>query len=313
MISCVLAWEFLETDQSWSVRHIRPVNYDLRANWLNLDLSKPCAVLDFLYHPSARFWADHHPTTFISPKAKADYDARICHGASSILYKPQCGSTASLLWNSFHSFFEPYHRLREMMEWADKIDSARYESVNEAILGDAPALRINFSLMLNSTEYCESLVRELRENDLNQVAELPEVARRFDEVRKRILRGLDQLRESVILLADGIAAFDVELTDNVIVSRYAPYYYFPKARYSIGIFRHADTIRITAMRNPWLTFESMPLGRIFERYGGGGHQRVASVFLSGGRANSAEKIADEILGEMRREESPAELGEAMLA
>jgi hypothetical protein len=52
-------------------------------------------------------------------------------------YNPLFGATASLLWKNLHSFFDGRGRLREMMEWADKIDSARYESVNEAIFGDA--------------------------------------------------------------------------------------------------------------------------------------------------------------------------------
>jgi hypothetical protein len=200
-----------------------------------------------------------------------------------------------------------------MMEWADKIDAARYDSVNEAILGEAPALRINFSLMLGGTEYCELLVRQLHERDLNDVAELPQVAERFGEVRKRLQKGLDRLRERIILLDDGIAAFDVEVTDDAIISRYAPYHFFPNARYSIGVFRSADSVRITAMRNPWLAFESVPLGRIFERYGGGGHQRVASVVLSGQLVGGAEPVADEILRDIRSQESHAELREAVIA
>jgi hypothetical protein len=306
MISCVLAWEFLETEERWSIRHIRPVNYDLRANWLEIDLDTPCAVLDFLYHPSARFWADHHSTTFASEKAQ-DYYHRRASASSLLVYDPHSSSTASLLWNRFSSFFVNRPRLQEMMQWADKIDSARYESVEEAIVGDAPALRINFSLMLGDADYCESLVRRLRENDLKFVSELPDVMQRFEKVRKKVLRGLDHLRQRIVLLNDGITAFDVETTDDVIVSRYSPFHFFPNARYSIGILRHFDAVRVTAMRNPWLTFESVALGRIFERFGGGGHQRVGSVRLSGQRATSAEQIADEILHEMRDAESQSEL------
>ena len=314
MISCVLAWEYLETDQRWPISNVHSVNYDLRSNWLNVNLGKRSAVLDFLYHPSAVFWADHHSTTFVSPQVEADCDARMRRESSTILYNPQSGSTASLLWKRLNSFFVGRHRLQEMMQWADKIDAARYDSVNEAILGDTPALRINFSLMLGDTEYCEFLVRQLRERDLKDVAELPQVAERFADVRKRLLRGLNQLQQRILLLDDGIAAFDVDVTDDAVVSRYAPYHFIPNARYSIGIFRNVDgNVRITAMRNPWLAFESLPLGGIFERYGGGGHQRVASVVLSGERAKKVEQIADEILKEMRHAESPAELREAVIA
>ena len=59
----------------------------------------------------------------------------------------------------------------------------------------------------------------------------------------------------------------------------------------------------------------MPLGTIFARYGGGGHQRVASVFLSGDRANDVEAIADKILRDIRasQAEFSATAHEAALA
>jgi hypothetical protein len=313
IISCVLAWDFLETEQRWSVRRLFPVDYDARPNWLASDINESCAVLDFLYHPSAGFWADHHPTTFLSATAEADYRNKKHHYPSTLLYNPQCSSTAALIWNRFREFFQSRTRLRDLMLWADKIDSARYDSVEEAIFGDAPALRINFSLMLGNSEYCEFLVRQLREQDFKTVSELPEVAQRFDETRKRISRGIEELRSRIGLLADGIVAFDVCTSDDAILSRYAPYYLYPNARYSIGLSRSRDAVRITAMRNPWLQFESIPLGELFERFGGGGHQRVASVFLSGERAHSAEQVADEILFEMRRKDKQPRLREVVFA
>lgn len=313
LISCVLAWDFLETERGWDIRNLRSINYDARSSWLASNVNESCAVLDFLYHPSAGFWADHHPTTFISPETEECYNARVVRDSSSVVYNPRYGSTASLLWDRFESFFATRDRLREMMHWADKIDSARYESVEEAIFGEAPALRINYSLMLGDTDYCEFLVRGLREHGLGHVAELPSVKRRFEEVRKRLLRGVALLKDRTVLLDDGIVAFDVEKKDDAIVSRYAPYHFFPKARYSIGLSRHLDTVRITAMRNPWLTFESIPLGEVFKQFGGGGHQRVASVFLAGDRAGSAERIADQILREMRREVNLTESREVVVA
>ena len=313
IIACVLAWDFLGEELGWSIRRIQPVNYEQKATWLNSAVNERCAVLDFLYHPSAGFWVDHHATTFLNPVAEANYRARASGERSTLLYDSHYGSTASLLWDSFKSFFSSRPRFSDMAKWADKIDSARYESVKEAIFGDAPALQINFSLMLADAMYCEFLVRHLRERDLKQVSELPEVAQRFEEVRKRIDKGLEHLRNRIMLLEDGIVAFDVDTAEDAIVSRYAPYYFHPDARYSIGLSRRSEGVGITAMRNPWLEFESVPLGEVFKRHGGGGHRRVASVFLSGDRAKSAEKIADEILSEMRNEQDRPALREAIVA
>jgi hypothetical protein len=82
-----------------------------------------------------------------------------------------------------------------------------------------------------------------------------------------------------------------------VISRYAPYLAYPNARYSIGILPYRNGAKITAMRNPWRRFESRPLGQIFRRYGGGGHQRVASVLLR--NKAKAESTLNAILSDIR--------------
>src|SRR5947208_1941179 len=94
--SAVLAWDFLETNQDWTLEQLHSVNYDLRASWLSTELQTPCAVVDFLYHPQAQFWADHHLTTFLTEEAESDYERR---KSSWLTYAPRSGSCASLLWS----------------------------------------------------------------------------------------------------------------------------------------------------------------------------------------------------------------------
>lgn len=52
------------------------------------------------------------------------------------------------------------------------------------------------------------------------------------------------------------------------------------------------------MRNPWWDFSSLPLGRIFEKFGGGGHQRVGSLLLRRDRSQDATEIVKSLLHEM---------------
>ena len=56
LVSAVLAWVFLET-KDWQFQGFIPVNYDVRTMWLSDPLKTPAAVVDFLYHPDADFWA----------------------------------------------------------------------------------------------------------------------------------------------------------------------------------------------------------------------------------------------------------------
>jgi hypothetical protein len=301
IVSCVLAWDFLETCQGWSVEEIHSVNYDAKASWLSTSLNTKSAVVDFLYHPDADFWADHHGTTFLNEKAKEDFERR---RSRWLVYDKRSGSCALLLWKHFADFFGYRNpRYESLVEWAERIDSARYASVEEAIFGTQPALRINLSLAgRDGQEYCSNLVKLLKRETLDDVAALPEVKARSEHAESMIRAGMDRFAKGSRLEHDGIAVFDVDSTDDAIISRYAPYYRFPEARYSVGVVRSPKGASIKAMRNPWREFLSVPLGEIFSRFGGGGHQRVGALVLPKEQAAEASPILDQIISEIRKEE-----------
>jgi nanoRNase/pAp phosphatase (c-di-AMP/oligoRNAs hydrolase) len=92
---------------------------------------------------------------------------------------------------------------------------------------------------------------------------------------------------------------DIKKDRNQMVSRYAPYYAQPNARYSIGIVRSPESIGITAMRNPWRPFKSVALGRIFEKFGGGGHRRVGAVRLAPEESERVKDVVESLLSKMQ--------------
>src|SRR5258707_5892719 len=145
--SSVLTLDFLETSQNWTFEELLAVNYDSRIGWLSSSRRKPFAVVDFLYHPDADFWADHHQTTFLKPSLKQHFEEQ---NNSYLIYNSKSGSCAKLLWRVLAQRFDYQNRcFAELVKWADKIDSARYVSVEEAIIGPYPALNINRSLVIN--------------------------------------------------------------------------------------------------------------------------------------------------------------------
>jgi hypothetical protein len=295
VVSAVLASEYLKQKKGWDTREVVPCGYSDRSTWVSCPLARPAAVVDFLYHPDADFWADHHETTFLTPESQAHFDKR---QPGHLFFDPSALSCASVIWrNTYQSIRRP--RFREMVSWANRIDGAKYHSVEEAVLGDAPALRINMSFMRDpSREYCQFLVEHLRSKSLAEVASLREVADRYRSARKEIRTGQELFRKSSRLERDGIVVFRVDNSDAVGVSRYAPYLKYPKALYSVGILDSRDGTKITAMRNPWRHFRSVPLGQIFRQYGGGGHQRVASVLVK--NSQEAEDTLQSILADLRR-------------
>jgi hypothetical protein len=300
IVSCVLTWDFLEVSQAWLVEEFHSVNYDSKASWLSTRLNAKSAVVDFLYHPDAKFWADHHSTTFLTEEAKRDFEK---NESPWLIYDKRSSSCAMLLWKHLaNAFGHKNLRYQNLVEWADRIDSARYASVEEAIFGAQPALRINLSLAGKDGEaYYTTLVRLLKSETLTDVATLPEVQARSQHAERLIRDGMDRFVEGSRLEPDGIAVFNVDSTD-VIVSRYAPYYIFPEARYSVGVVTSPNGASIRAMRNPWREFPSVPLGEIFRRFGGGGHQRVGAVVIPSERATEANSILNKIVSEIRKEE-----------
>jgi hypothetical protein len=301
IVSAVLALDFLEGVQNWTFDELCSVNYQSRNSWLSKAHSKPFAVVDFLYHPDAQFWADHHQTSFLKRSLKDQFGGQ---NNPYHIYSPRSASCAMLLWRVLAKRFNYQNkRFAGLVTWADKVDSARYDSVQEAITGSYPALNINRTLAVNKNpDYPSYLVTQLRHKSLDEIGRLPEVVEKSNEAKILVQAGLERLSKTVHLEGPDIAVFDVDSSD-VLINRYAPYHFFPEARYSIGMVRTPDGIKITAMRNPWRQFPSVFLGKVFERFGGGGHRRVGSLLIKNSHADEAERLMKKLLREIRREES----------
>jgi hypothetical protein len=261
--------------------------------------------VDFLYHPSADFWADHHATSMLTKDAEADYQRRKQH--FPLYFDEHAGSCAALLFRELGQALAGKPHFREMVEWAEKIDSARYASVEEAILGDAPALKVNRSIQLEpGVDYARFLCKELRDHPLEYVAALEGVKTRQDQVKQRIRAGLEKLDERntqgermwVKMEPGSVVKFEAELSDDRIINRYSGYYFEPNARYSLAVIHSADGTAITAMRNPWREFPSVALGRIFEKFGGGGHQRVGSIFIPKNESQRVPNVVKSLLSQL---------------
>lgn len=295
--SAALLVDFLRHHQEATGFELHTVNYHLNSTWAQLELVAPAAVVDFLYHPGAEIWFDHHATTFLTPSLERDFARR---PDSLRAYDSRATSCAILLWHHlFKTFGFRTEALAETVLAADRIDSARYESAEEALYSDAPAMRVNASLALGEIErYSKSLVYAFLESRLAEVADSPEVSTRYQQYKVLRDLGLDRFRAKARLESDGIVVFAVDGA-GVLVNRYAPFYYFPEAFYSLGVVHQGAEGKITAMRNPWRSFESVPLGKVMRPFGGGGHQRVGSTRVQAASPEAAGRALPKILGALR--------------
>ena len=88
-------------------------------------------------------------------------------------------------------------------------------------------------------------------------------------------------------------------------NKFIPYYLFPTAVYCVGVSSSKERIKIAVGSNPWSTApKTANLASICERYGGGGHPKVAAISLPPLDLERARGVAAQIVQELRTGAGP---------
>ncbi|MFO0932339.1 MAG: hypothetical protein U1E39_06475 [Planctomycetota bacterium] len=297
VVSAALCGEVLS--RRWGAKRFayRAVGYEMRDVWLNTRLPARSAVVDFLFHPSAEFWADHHPTTFLPPLSQLSIASPSPDG--KWIYDPSAPSCASVLRSELCKLAEGRAAwYADTVAWCDKIDSAAYESAEEAVLSDAPAIQISRALAAEtSRSRIRRVIQQLAIVGLPEIARTPWIRATWQMLAARGARALGLFRQACRVL-DGVVAFEVSGVATY-ASRYAPFYFFPSADYSVGLVNHGSYSKVTAMRNPWKNFPSAHIGEIFTQWGGGGHERVGSAIFQSKNLGCAREALDDVVRRLR--------------
>ena len=76
--------------------------------------------------------------------------------------------------------------------------------------------------------------------------------------------------------------------------RYAPYYLFPKIRYSIRATMKGQLYHLGVGENPWIAHKGkIHIGNLIKKYGGGGHVTVGATDVN--TKEEAERAQEEII------------------
>ena len=126
LVSAALMWDFLETARGWNQMTVRGVNYNIKSKWLSIKPTAKFAVVDFLYHPRATVWVDHHGTTFLNSNSLRSWKRR---HSNDLIYDPSAPSCSLLIWQHLRQAFDYRNRrFAPMVKWATRItpcDEAR--------------------------------------------------------------------------------------------------------------------------------------------------------------------------------------------
>jgi hypothetical protein len=132
-----------------------------------------------------------------------------------------------------------------------------------------------------------------------EVVKLPIIARYLGPLLERHKRSIDVLRQRAEA-QDAVIFFDVSDLDLEGYNKFIPYLLFPQSRYSVGISASPVRAKISIGSNPWNAASAEKnLASLAEKFGGGGHPRVAAISLNPSDIDRARKIAREIAAELR--------------
>ncbi len=251
------------------------VNYDERKNWDSFEEGKRFAIVDFHFHPRAEYWFDHHPTTFLTDELRATYEP-----SDRWLWDETAPSCPPLIIKHAeeHLGYQAPERFQDAARWSDIIDAARFESVDQAIFGDDPALRLMRALTASpNPAWVDTLATALVDESLRDVALRSDVEKVYDRASRNRDKALEQFPPTVLWNEGGVVFFDAS-SSKVRRERFAPFYHHPDISYAVGVIPTRAGFHITCGENPWnKPTAGVHVGEMMEEYGGGGHRAVGGA------------------------------------
>jgi hypothetical protein len=259
------------------------------------------AIVDFKYSPSPKltWWFDHHQSAFLSP-ADAEHFKQDRSGKK--FYNPEYRSCTKFLADVAASKFGfNAAPLAELVRWGDVIDGAQYPDASSAVGLAEPAMKLALVIEAAPQEdLVPRLIPEMAKRSLAEMIELPEVRRHLGPLFERHQRSIEIFRKRA-QTERGVIYFDVSEDELEGYNKFIPYYLFPDAVYSVGVSASQLRSKISVGSNPWTSAPiTHNLAALCERFGGGGHARVAAISFEPGDVPRARQVAQVIAEELRK-------------
>jgi len=259
------------------------------------------AIVDFKYSssPKLTWWFDHHQSAFLSPE-DAEHFKQDRSGKK--FYNPEYRSCTKFLADVASSKFgfDPAP-LAELVKWGDVIDGAQYADAAAAVGLGEPAMKLALVIEAAPEEdLVPRLIPEMARRSLAEMIELPQVKRHLEPLLRRHEQSVDLFRKRA--RAEGrVIYFDLTQDDMEGYNKFIPYFLFPDAVYSVGVSSSQLRAKVSVGSNPWTkTPIAHNLAGLCERYGGGGHARVAAISFEPADLVRAREAAQAIAAELRR-------------
>jgi hypothetical protein len=258
------------------------------------------AILDYRFYPSERltWYFDHHRTAFAKPEDRRFFDERVPGGR--FFFDGACTSCTKLIDAVARERFGVVtDDLSELIRWADIIDSAAFQSAEQALDRSNPVMRLAAVIeRYGDDAMLTRLAGELSTKPLLDVAGSHDVTRRYAKLAEQHDRFVRRVREGAEVM--GRVVF-VDLTNEPLesVGKFVTYALYPGAVYSVMVGLMKSGAKISVGYNPWSGApRDVDISAICERYGGGGHPVVGAIQFKLSETSRARQVARAIAEEL---------------
>jgi len=258
------------------------------------------AILDYRFCPTEKlsWYFDHHRTAFASEADRDVFEAR--HSSGQFFFDAAYSSCTKLIADvARERFGVDMSDLKELVKWADMVDSARFASPEDAVSRTSPIMQlVSVVEHYGDDAFFKDLVPDLLQRPLEEVARSRAVSNRYKPLGKKHERFVARVKQKSERL--GRVVF-VDLTESVLesVGKFVTYALFPDSVYSVVVGLLKNGPKISVGYNPW---SGRPLdtdiSAICARYGGGGHPVVGGISFPSASLDEARRVARSIASEL---------------
>jgi hypothetical protein len=258
------------------------------------------AILDYRFTSSDRlhWYFDHHRTAFGSEADRVYFESRAAQDPRFV-YDADFSSCTKLIYEHARREFGMQTSFDELVEWADRIDSASFDSAEAAVSKSDPIMQLVSVVEHHGNHaFLKRWVPELLRRPLREIATSREIQDRYAPIGDRHKRFVSEVRTKAI--TRGRVVY-VDLTDKPLelIGKFVTYALFPESVYSVVVARLRQGFKISVGYNPWSGQHlDTDISAICARYGGGGHPVVGGISVADGRVDRARQIATSIANEL---------------
>ncbi len=269
------------------------------------------AILDFRYsaHRKLGWFFDHHASAFQLAGEREHFET---HRGQHHHYDQSAPSCASMLAEIVQERFgfEPRPHA-ELLDWAERVDSASFPDPQTPVRLEHPALRLmTFAEQNRDLGLQTRFITDLATMGFDDLAQATYVVDVLGPVLARHTDDIALLAARCRVAAD-VVEFDLLDQPPRAYNKFIPYFHHPGIRYVVGLSIDPDgRIKLTAGYNPWLPREAREhdISGLCERFNGGGHPFVGGASFARGAVDEALAAQRWIASVLRGEREPLQSG-----